>query len=317
VALKLWQLPSVKKTRDGVIKELNSEVVILQTLPSDIAPAVYRWVSSQKLPFNLKDEYAFLVMELCDDNLAEFVVNKKCSKRTMLSITKQLLRAYDYCHSHNIVHRDVKPVRVLFSNDFIIFVSDISWPQENVLVASQEREDGCPWIKLCDFAISKVLPRSQHSMYTQINPYSDDLQKRWWQPPEVVAADVQARKSYNKLADVWGVGCLVYFVATGGGQLFRSKEEALLSKDEANRATYLQRNNLHVEHPLIHDLVQRLTYHEPNERLDLKEALTHPALWSGNAIITHLRDLYEATNKENATSTEEVAEVRPFSRPHL
>ena len=97
-----------------------------------------------------------------------------------LSVKKymyQLLRGLEFCHSQNIIHRDVKP--------------------ENILISERGT------LKICDFGFAR--PMSSGGKYT------DYVATRWYRAPELLVGDVE----YGKGVDVWAVGCIFSEISTG------------------------------------------------------------------------------------------------------
>ncbi|KAK1129768.1 hypothetical protein K0M31_019480 [Melipona bicolor] len=90
----------------------------------------------------------------------------------------QVLRGLSFCHSSNIMHRDVKP--------------------ENVLVSPHGV------VKLCDFGCARFINTSDESC-------TDYVATRWYRAPELLVGDPR----YGKAVDVWAVGCLYAEMVTG------------------------------------------------------------------------------------------------------
>lgn len=88
-------------------------------------------------------------------------------------IIYQLVKSIDYCHSHDVIHRDVKPENLLISKD-------------NVL-------------KICDFGFARVLPRSDHEIIT------DYVATRWYRSPELLLSFPY----YGKPVDMWAIACIL------------------------------------------------------------------------------------------------------------
>ncbi|KFO20633.1 cyclin-dependent kinase-like 2 isoform X2 [Fukomys damarensis] len=90
----------------------------------------------------------------------------------------QIINGIDFCHSHNIIHRDVKP--------------------ENILVSQ------AGVVKLCDFGFARTLAAPGEA-------YTDYVATRWYRAPELLVGDVK----YGKAVDIWAIGCLVTEMLTG------------------------------------------------------------------------------------------------------
>ncbi|XP_062903016.1 cyclin-dependent kinase-like 2 isoform X4 [Mobula hypostoma] len=122
----------------------------------------------------------FLVFEYMDrtllDDLEQFPKGLDYSR--VRSYLFQILRGLAFCHSHNIIHRDIK--------------------LENILVSERRV------LKLCDFGFARTLaaPGEVHTEY---------VATRWYRAPELLVGD----STYGKSVDVWAVGCLVTEMLTG------------------------------------------------------------------------------------------------------
>ncbi|XP_014204517.1 cyclin-dependent kinase-like 1 [Copidosoma floridanum] len=134
----------------------------------------------------------------------------------------QVLRGLNFCHSHQIMHRDVKP--------------------ENVLVSSRGV------IKLCDFGFARIVGGPHDSC-------TDYVATRWYRAPELLVGDSR----YGKAIDTWAVGCLHAEMLSGEplfpgdsdiDQLFRitrllgglcSRHQALMSRN--NNGTSVNRTS--------------------------------------------------------------------------
>ncbi|XP_063915666.1 cyclin-dependent kinase-like 4, partial [Zophobas morio] len=99
--------------------------------------------------------------------------DERCRERIF-----QVTRAINYCHSNNIIHRDVKP--------------------ENVLVSS------LGVVKLCDFGFARLVCISGE-------PCTEYVATRWYRAPELLVGEV----NYGAAVDIWAIGCLFAEMMTG------------------------------------------------------------------------------------------------------
>ncbi|CAG9767372.1 unnamed protein product [Ceutorhynchus assimilis] len=90
----------------------------------------------------------------------------------------QVCRAINYCHSNNIMHRDVKP--------------------ENILVSS------LGVVKLCDFGFSRLVSSNGE-------PCTEYVATRWYRAPELLVGE----PVYGASVDIWAIGCLFAEMITG------------------------------------------------------------------------------------------------------
>lgn len=122
----------------------------------------------------------FLVFEFVDHTILE-ELERNPMGLDELSCQKcvwQVLRGIEFCHGHNIIHRDVKPENVLVSRAGVV--------------------------KLCDFGFARTLAGPGEV-------YTDYVATRWYRAPELLVGDT----SYGKAVDVWAIGCLLGEMLTG------------------------------------------------------------------------------------------------------
>ncbi|XP_031440531.1 cyclin-dependent kinase-like 2 isoform X2 [Clupea harengus] len=122
----------------------------------------------------------YLVFEFVDRNLLDELElhPSGLEQNRCRAYLYQILRALNYCHQHNIIHRDVKP--------------------ENVLVSQQGV------VKLCDFGFARTLALPGEA-------YTDYVATRWYRAPELLVGDPK----YGKAVDIWAVGCVFMEMLTG------------------------------------------------------------------------------------------------------
>ena len=295
VAVKMWRLSDVaakKKSR----KEFEQEMTTLRELGAlGVVPMLYP-LSTPVHRFT-DDPHAFysvLVMEYCPRTLRELVeqldqAGQPLQEHFFISIVMQLLRAYELCHSHKLTHRDVKP--------------------DNVLVAQQSFADGAPRIKLCDFALGKRVKTQSEAMYTRINPANPAEKAEEWMPPDMC----KDPRGYTMRTDIWGLGCLIYFVATGGKALFHSAADREGSVSAERHCQLLRRHDLHIRRPLMCDLIEQLTLYDSTKRISISDARSHPALWDGEYICHFLSELHNDRDRKSDFSASLSANIEADS----
>ncbi|KAK1894715.1 Cyclin-dependent kinase-like 1 [Dissostichus eleginoides] len=101
-----------------------------------------------------------LVFEYCDHTVLHELDRhpRGVPEHLVRSITWQTLKAVNFCHKQNCIHRDVKP--------------------ENILITKQQV------IKLCDFGFARILTGP-------CDYYTDYVATRWYRAPELLVGDTQ------------------------------------------------------------------------------------------------------------------------------
>ncbi|XP_008302354.1 cyclin-dependent kinase 18 [Stegastes partitus] len=121
-----------------------------------------------------------LVFEYLDSDLKQYLDN--CGNLMSMNNVKifmfQLLRGLSYCHKRKILHRDLKP--------------------QNLLINDKGE------LKLADFGLARA-----KSVPTKT--YSNEVVTLWYRPPDVLLGSTE----YSTPIDMWGVGCILYEMATG------------------------------------------------------------------------------------------------------
>lgn len=84
-----------------------------------------------------------------------------------------------FIHSHNIIHRDVKPENMLLSKNGVL--------------------------KICDFGFARSTIKGENKEFT------DYVSTRWYRAPELLVGD----RNYGKAVDVWAIGCIFVELLTG------------------------------------------------------------------------------------------------------
>ncbi len=88
------------------------------------------------------------------------------------SFSFQLLKGIAYCHSHRVLHRDLKP--------------------QNLLIDKQGH------LKLADFGLARAFE-------IPIRMYTHEVVTLWYRAPEILLGS----KHYSSPVDLWSTGCII------------------------------------------------------------------------------------------------------------
>lgn len=168
----------VKRAKNNLspkeIERFKREYLEMKSLSSPYIVEVYNYNSQ-------KNEY---IMEFMDYTLDKYYekYNAILSKDIRKNIARQILAAFKYIHSKNILHRDISP--------------------KNILVKTYD--DDVRVIKVSDFGLVKT----PDSMLTTL----DTEFKGWFNDPSL---NVDGFVNYNIVHETYALTRLIYFVMTG------------------------------------------------------------------------------------------------------
>ncbi|CAI8036264.1 Cyclin-dependent kinase-like 2 [Geodia barretti] len=130
---------------------------------------VFRRKRRLYLVFEFVDHTALDELERFPNGAEESYVKK---------IMWQVLKGVEFCHLHNVIHRDVKPENILISKRGVV--------------------------KLCDFGFARTIAPPGEV-------YTDYVATRWYRAPELLVGDT----CYGRAVDVWAIGCMFSEMLTG------------------------------------------------------------------------------------------------------
>lgn len=174
VALKRVRLD---EDDEGVPSSALREICLLKELKHKNIVRLYDVLHS--------DKKLTLVFEHCDQDLKKYFdsLNGEISSEIVKSFMYQLLRGLAFCHSHNVLHRDLKP--------------------QNLLINKNNE------LKLADFGLARAFG-------IPVKCYSAEVVTLWYRPPDVLFG----AKLYTTSIDCWSAGCIFAELANAGRPLF-------------------------------------------------------------------------------------------------
>ncbi|XP_076893872.1 cell division control protein 2 homolog C-like [Bidens hawaiensis] len=178
---KTGELVALKKTRlemdeEGIPPSTLREISILQLLSTSIY--IVRLLSVQHIQHKGKP-ILYLVFEYLDTDLKKFIDSHRKGPNPsplppsqILSFLYQLCKGVAHCHSHGVLHRDLKP--------------------QNLLV---DKEKGI--LKIADLGLGREFT-------VPLKNYTHEIVTLWYRAPEVLLGSA----SYALGVDMWSVGCI-------------------------------------------------------------------------------------------------------------
>ncbi|XP_046855265.1 uncharacterized protein LOC124448295 isoform X2 [Xenia sp. Carnegie-2017] len=195
-------------------------------------------------------EYVYLILDLCEDSLKNFVTSSTLQdrKKALPEVLKNILKGLADLHSGQeaILHRDLKPSNVLLDS------------QGNFLIA--------------DFGISEILENETNTYESKANKGTE-----YWIAPESYCEveDSIDKGRYKKESDVYNAGLVAYYVATKGKNPFGTKRHRL---DNMLNGDPVSLKELSDES--LKDLLSWMLNLQPEDRPSANMALKHPFLMS-------------------------------------
>jgi len=173
VALKEVRMDNEK---EGFPITAIREIKILKELSHDNIVQLKEIVTSEATKENQGKSSIYMVFEYMDHDLTGLMLSDLQEwKPTLPQIKcymKQLLEGLYYCHSNNVLHRDIKGSNLLINNK--------------------------GQLKLADFGLARPYTEQQAN-------YTNRVITLWYRPPELLLGAVQ----YGPAIDMWSVGCIL------------------------------------------------------------------------------------------------------------
>ncbi|KAI3835347.1 hypothetical protein MKW98_020463 [Papaver atlanticum] len=164
IALKKIRL---EQEDEGVPSTAIREISLLKEMQHDNIVRLQDVVHSEKRLY-LVFEYLDLDLKKHMDSCPELAKDPRLVKRFLF----QILRGISYCHSHRVLHRDLKP--------------------QNLLIDRRTNS-----LKLADFGLARAFG-------IPVRTFTHEVVTLWYRAPEILLGS----RHYSTPVDIWSVGCI-------------------------------------------------------------------------------------------------------------
>ena len=284
----------------------SQEVSLLQQ--SDDHPNVIRYFCQQS-----DQNFLYIAVELCQASIWDLYQGDETFSEERTALMSEINRdapralaqiAAGLCHLHDlrILHRDIKPQNIL-----------IAYPKKN--------QASGPRFVISDFGLCKTLPDNASTLIGT----TGNAGTVGWKAPELInipaAVDGKPNSSVashsrdsssssesgaastgvKRAVDVFSLGCVFFFVLTGGCHPFDDSEgwiqlrELNVKKGKANFAPLYNLGD-DVEEPM--HLLSQMLAHRPEVRPSARQVLQHPFFWSAERRLNFLCDASDHWERE-------------------
>ncbi|OEH74097.1 CAM CDPK domain-containing protein [Cyclospora cayetanensis] len=186
----------------------------------------------------------YLVMELCEGGelFDRIIAEGHFTEKRAALLMRQVFSAVNYLHSNHIMHRDLKP--------------------ENFLFLSSARDSP---LKIIDFGLSCRFKPGEFVSTKAGTPY--------YVAPQVLEG------RYDFRCDAWSLGVILYILLCGFPPFYGDTDAEVLAQVKAGSYSFAGPEWRRVSDE-GKDLIRKLLKINPDERLQVDDALHHPWIMS-------------------------------------
>jgi len=187
--------------------------------------------------------HIYIITEIVKDgDLFDYIINREFLEEYDASfIMKQLITSIYFLHNIGIIHRDLKP--------------------ENILITLGDHEQ-VKELKIIDFGFAKLINEAEKLTDT-------------CGTPNYVAPEVLRGTGYDKTADIWSLGVIMYLMVRGYLP-FDAHDVNVILKNTLRAEIPIEDEHFEKVSPEAKDLIKRFLHKDPSKRISLKDAITHP-----------------------------------------
>ena len=198
-------------------------------------------INSVKFYESYKTDKEFaIVMELCDDNLMNFLINRKdpFNSNEIYYILNQLNNTFRLLVKNKLVHRDLK--------------------LENILVKYENKEKTKFTLKLSDYEVTKKIKTFTEKCTSRVGTLK-------YMAPEILQG-----KKYGRECDLWSLGILIYTLFFKEFPFDGDNDNDLIEKINSNNE--IKKTGCGE----LDNLIGKLLIKDPIKRLTWKQYFNHP-----------------------------------------
>jgi calcium-dependent protein kinase len=200
----------------------------------------------------MTDKELSIVMELCDDNLMNFLIERKTSfnSNEIYGILSQLNNTFQLLVKKKLVHRDLK--------------------LENILVKYENKEKTKYILKLSDYEVTKKLRTFTEKCTKRVGTLK-------YMAPEILQGH-----EYGRECDLWSLGVIIYTLFFKEFPFDGETDEVLIKQ-----INYINDNHLikKTGNKDLDDLIGKLLIKDPIKRISWKQYFNHPFFKNSKCIL--------------------------------
>ena len=221
-------------------KNFMKEIAILRTLDHMNILKIYEFYQDEKC-YNL-------IMEYCSEGDLFDVIQKEApmNEYTACHIIYQVLSAISYCHSNNIVHRDIKADCILIESSQEVEIKGKKYTLYN--------------IRLSEFNYARSFNKKKK--------LTKKVGTSYYVAPEVL------NRNYNEKCDIWSIGVLLFVLLCGKPPFWGEDDKQITDKVRKGEPDWRKEEWVNVSQE-GQDLVKLLLNMKPNHRPTSGEAIQH------------------------------------------